>query len=258
MELWCRHQRSEYEDLSSPDVKMNQGKHGGSDPHDVRYISDKTGMRLNRSDRTEKWRVAVVIAVVALHLFAGRLFLTATQIRTVVPHPERATPLTFLYFRERPPPPPVLSSSRAIKEAVNRTPPPRPPTIIAPNIDNAITVPPVNWDAEADAGVQELLDHDEQLRQHRNLAGPSDSQLQRAREIAPITSEHHEPGNSERSEGGEVITWENDKCYFTNHGTTTFGPPQTSRVCKDPPKPETELFKDMQKSLDDRVTNRTP
>lgn len=237
---------------------MNPGKHGGSEPDGVRYISDKTGMRLNRSDLTEKWRVAVVIAVVALHLLVGTLFLAATQIRTVVPHPERAIPLTFLYFRELPPPPPVLSSSRVIKEAVNRTPPPRPPTIIAPNPDNAITVPPINWNAEAHAGVQQVLNHDEELRQHRNLAGPSDSQLQRAREIAPSTSEHHEPGKSERSEGGEVITWENDQCYITNHGTTTFGPPQTLRVCKDPPKPETQLFKDMQKSLDDRVTNRTP
>jgi hypothetical protein len=34
--------------------------------------------------------------------------------------------------------------------------------------------------------------------------------------------------------------------------------PQTSKVCKDPPKPETELFKDMRKKLDEGAKGRAP
>ena len=50
----------------------------------------------------------------------------------------------------------------------------------------------------------------------------------------------------------------NDKCFYTNHGITTFGLPQTGMVCKDPPKPETDLFKDMRKKLDEGAKGRAP
>ena len=41
--------------------------------------------------------------------------------------------------------------------------------------------------------------------------------------------------------------------FYTTHGISTFGMPQTSQVCKDPPKPETELFKDIRKKPDERA-----
>jgi hypothetical protein len=34
--------------------------------------------------------------------------------------------------------------------------------------------------------------------------------------------------------------------------------PQTTKVCKDPPKPETDLFKDMRKKLDAGAKRRVP
>ncbi len=74
----------------------------------------------------------------------------------------------------------------------------------------------------------------------------------------PLVRDYHQLGDSERAEGGELITWVDDKCYFTTHGVTTFGMPQTSRVCKDPSKPETELFKDMRKKLDEGAKGRAP
>jgi hypothetical protein len=60
------------------------------------------------------------------------------------------------------------------------------------------------------------------------------------------------------AEVGELITWMNDKCYYTTHGIATFGMPQTSMVCKDPPKPETDLFKHMRKKLDAAPKGRAP
>jgi hypothetical protein len=101
------------------------------------------------------------------------------------------------------------------------------------------------------------MDNEEQARRRRNLAGPSDSQLEWWKNNAPAVGEHHKPGDTEHSEG-EVITWQNDKCFWTTRGLTTYGMPQTSKVCKDPFKPDTELFKDMRKKLDERDTNRAP
>jgi hypothetical protein len=124
--------------------------------------------------------------------------------------------------------------------------------------NNAITVPYIDWDAEAKEGAQRKVDNEEAERRRRNLAGPSDSQLDWARNNAAVTSEHHKWGDSERAEGGEVITWENEKCYWTTHGVTIYGMLQTVKVCKDPPKTDAELFKEMRKKLDERGASPTP
>jgi hypothetical protein len=65
-------------------------------------------------------------------------------------------------------------------------------------------------------------------------------------------------GDTEGAAGGRVITWVSDKCYWTTSGATTAGIPQTTKVCKDPPKADEELFKDMRKKLDDTDTSRLP
>jgi hypothetical protein len=132
------------------------------------------------------------------------------------------------------------------------------PSIVAPASSNAITLPYVDWSAEAEGVGKRQIDSEELERRWRNLAGPSDSQLDWSRNNIPLVHDHHELGDTERAEGGEVITWENDKCYWTTRGITTFGMPETSKVCKDLEKPDGDLFKDMRKKLDERNTNRTP
>lgn len=79
-----------------------------------------------------------------------------------------------------------------------------------------------------------------------------------SRNNTPLVREYHQPGDDESAEGGELISWVSDKCYYTTHGIATFGMPQTSKVCKDPPKPETDLFKDMRKKLDAGAKRRAP
>src|SRR5882757_7148573 len=56
---------------------------------------DYRGMLSSQSDRSERWRMAVFIAVACLHLFAGILIVEATRFRTVTP-PEQYIALTFL------------------------------------------------------------------------------------------------------------------------------------------------------------------
>ncbi len=124
--------------------------------------------------------------------------------------------------------------------------------------NNAITAPYIDSGAEAEAAGKRKIENDEAERRRRNLAGPSDSQLDWARSNAAIVGEHHAVGDSERAEGGEAITWENDKCYWTTHGVTIYGMPQTLKVCKDPPQADAELFKEMRKKLDERDASRAP
>jgi hypothetical protein len=218
-------------------------------------------MLLTRPDRTERWRVAVFFAVVGVHLLAGLLMLAATKVRTAILSPEQGVIVTFLPSAELRRPPSDLSTSPVPtnlsnpKKRESSTPADGKP-VAEP--DNAITVPYIDWGAEAEAGAQRNFDNDEAERRRRNLAGPSDSQLDWARNNAAIVGEHHKLGDSERAEGGEAITWENDKCYWTTHGVTIYGMPQTSKVCKDPPKADAELFKEMRKKLDERDTGRTP
>jgi len=199
------------------------------------------------SHRAERWRFAVFIAVVGLHLFVGFLILAAPKARIPTSRPEQFVPLTFLSFTEPHRPTSDFSTSQAVPVG------PKPmvePSVAAPALNNAITLPSVDWGAEADGAAQRRIDNEETTRHRRNLAGPSDSQLDWARNNIPFVSEHHKLGDSERPGDGEVITWENDNCYWTTHGITTFGTPQPLKVCKDPPKPDTALFKEMRKNLD--------
>jgi hypothetical protein len=101
--------------------------------------------------------------------------------------------------------------------------------------------------------------HDEEAaRRRRNLAGPSESELDWARNDAPEVRDQHEMGDTERAEGGQTVTWLNDKCHFTPRGPTAIGIPDTKKVCKDPPKPDDPLFKDLREKLDEQAAKRLP
>jgi hypothetical protein len=123
--------------------------------------------------------------------------------------------------------------------------------------NNAISLP-LDLKLDAGAAARRQSDKEESERHWRNLAGPSESQLEWWRNNTPLARDRHLSGDSEHAEGGELITWVDDKCFYTTHGITTIGMPQTSMVCKDPPKPETELFKDMRKTLDEGAKGRAP
>lgn len=167
-------------------------------------------------------------------------------------------PLSLLWLsQESPPQRPVPSAlpERNLKRREASLDNARPPDVATPEPSNAITLP---LDFSSDTIARRQADKEENARRWRNLAGPSESQLEWSRNNVPLVRDYHQLGDSEHAEGGELITWVNDKCYFTTHGVTTFGMPQTSKVCKDPPKPETELFKDMRKKMDEGAKGRAP
>jgi hypothetical protein len=218
-------------------------------------------MRLKRPDRSERWRVAVFIAVVCLHVLAGLLIFATGTIRI-----ERVraleTPLSLLWLsRENPPKAPVTSPASIPEHSLNRraaSPDVEPPAdIAAPEPSNAITLP-LDLSTDAEAVARRRSESEENERRRRNLAGPSDSQLEWSKNNVPLIRDYHQRNDIEHAEGGEIITWMNDKCFYTTQGISTFGLPQTSMVCKDPPKPETDLFKDMRKKLDESTKGRAP
>jgi hypothetical protein len=216
-------------------------------------------MQLRRPGQSERLRLAVFVAVVGLHFLAGLIVLSNGIIRVARLRSEDA-PLSFLSLSpKRPPELPVTSPAtptqnvrrREASRDVERLPNPA-----EPQTNNAITLP-FDLSTDADAAARRQSDKEENERRWRNLAGPSESQLEWWKNNAPL-ARAHQLGDTEHAEGGELITWVNDRCYFTTHAITTFGMPQTSQVCKDPPAPDTELFKDMRKKLDARPMGRAP
>jgi len=214
-------------------------------------------MRLRRPGQSERWRVAVFVAVVCLHVLAGLLILASGTIRIARVRVVDAPPSLLWLPQESPPQSPVPPALPEHNLKRRRAPldNARPPDVATPEPGNAITLP---LDLRSDTVARRQADQEEKERRWRNLAGPSESQLEWSRNNVPLVRDYHQWGDSERAEGGELITWVNDKCFFTTHGINTFGMPQTSQVCKDPPKPETELFKDMRKKLDEGAKGRAP
>lgn len=217
-------------------------------------------MQLRRPKQSERWRVAVFIAVVGLHLLAGSMILATGTLR-IARLRSADSPLTFLPLAQQrrpqlqatsPATPTQTLRKREISADFDRL-----PSVAAPEPNNAITLP-FDLGKEADATVQQEVDKQEHEKRWRNLAGPSESQLEWWKNNVPLIRDRHQFGDSEHAEGGELITWVDDRCYYTTHGIATFGMPQTSEVCKDPPKPDTELFKDMRKKLDERPKGRAP
>lgn len=201
------------------------------------------------------------VAVAGLHVLAGLLFFATSFIR-IGRSNAADTPLSLLWLsREDPPRLPLTSSApnaeRSVKRPQTSRDVDRPPGAVEPEPSDAITLP-MDVRNAADAAARRQAVKEENERRWRNLAGPSESQLERSRNNVPLVRDYHRFGDGERAEGGELIAWVNDKCYFTTHGISTFGLPQTSQVCKDPPKPETELFKDMRRKLDQGAKGPAP
>jgi hypothetical protein len=218
-------------------------------------------MRLRRAGQSARWRVAVFVAVAGLHFIAGWIILAAGGIRIGALRGVDA-PLSLVWLTRESIPkldaaPPASIPSQHTEQLKPSPDVVQPPSPMEPEPNNAITLP-FDLSGEADAVARRQSDKEETERRWRNLAGPSESQLEWSRNNAPLIRDYHQLGDDERAEGGELITWVSDKCYFTTHGLTTFGMPQTSKVCKDPPKPETELFKDMRKKLDEGAKGRAP
>jgi hypothetical protein len=218
-------------------------------------------MRLRRPGQAERWRAAVFAAVTGLHVLAIWVLFATGTIRIARLHAADA-PLSLLWlFPESPLRVPAASKSSAPEHNLKQRSGSRevepPPSVMPPEPSNAISLP-FDLSTDADSIARRQAEDEENEKRRRNLAGPSDSQLEWSRHNVPLVRGYHQRNDIEHAEGGEIITWMNDKCFYTNRGITTFGLPQTSMVCKDPPKPETDLFKDMRKKLEESAQRPTP
>jgi hypothetical protein len=217
-------------------------------------------MRLMRYGQSGKERLAVFVAVLGLHILAGLLIFATASIR--IARVRAAAPLSLLWLSQKSPPnlrlnSPAPTPDHSLKRKTASPDVERPLEVAAPEPSNAITLP-LDLSTDADSAAKRQADKDENEGRRRNLAGPSDSQLEWSRNNAPLIRDYHQLNDTEHAEGGEIITWMNDKCFYTTHGISNFGLPQTSMVCKDPPKPETELFMDMRKKLDESAKGPAP
>ena len=199
-----------------------------------------------------RWRVVVFVAVVGLHFLLGLLIFATGSIRIARLRVVDTVPSLLWLTPELPPQPPAAAAASIPEHNLKRREASpdvdRPLEVATSGPSNAITLPS-DLSAHADAVARRQADEEENERRWRNLVGPSESQLEWSRNNVPLVRDYHQLGDSARAEGGDLITWVNDKCYFTTHGITAYGMPGTSKVCKDPPKPETDLFKGMPKSF---------
>jgi len=215
---------------------------------------------LKRPDRSQRGRFAVLVAVIGLHVLAGFLLFSTGTIR--IARLSANAPLSLLWLTpENSQKRPLPSAATAAGPSLKRREAPRdidqPPEAALPEPSNAISLS-LDLSGDADLAARRQADKEESERRRRNLAGPSESQLEWSRNNLPLIRNYHQLGDEERAEGGELMTWVNDRCYYTTHGATMYGMPQTLKLCKDPFKPKTDLFKDMRKKLEDGANGRAP
>jgi hypothetical protein len=186
---------------------------------------------------SQKWgqtRYAVLLAVSGLHVALVIALISVAKVRlrlASAPHPIE---LLVLHPNASPAiskPPPLLD--RARKADPTTVPPPPALTIVPLDSPTVDAGPAVDWTSEAQRVAQERVAKGDPNDRFRSfLKHPQGI------ETPPIDTNHHAAGESQHYEGGEVITWLNDRCYYTSKGTPDphSGMPTTQKVCKDPPR----------------------
>jgi hypothetical protein len=139
-----------------------------------------------------------------------------------------------------------ISMSQARPEAI---PPPLPPdrveprapitaTVPAPVViappsqpGTAITLPPIDWYAEGQRAARNAFPDNAKLSPEGSL-----DSAPKAMELPDLSNRPHQRGDTEHFEGGESITWLDERCYITNRPVpppTMAGEFQMQRpVCK--------------------------
>ena len=123
------------------------------------------------------------------------------------------------------------TSPKTTSEQKSRTPFARtPPPVVeasAPVPGTAITVPPIDWYAESARAARNAFSDEV-----REKPAPSLDSKPVALVLPDKSKQPHKAGDTEHFEGGEVITWLNERCYVSNRpGPVGFGG-ESKKVCK--------------------------
>jgi hypothetical protein len=96
-----------------------------------------------------------------------------------------------------------------------------------PELSTAITVPPIDWYAEGARSAREVFK--DQLRE---TPEPSLDSKPQALVLPDRSNLPHKAGDTEHFEGGEVITWVNERCYYSNRPSAISFGGASQKVCK--------------------------
>ena len=101
--------------------------------------------------------------------------------------------------------------------------------VVAPGPEHstAITVPPIDWYAEGARSAREVFK--DQLRE---TPEPSLDSKPQALVLPDRSNLPHKAGDTEHFEGGEVITWVNERCYYSNRPSAISFGGASQKVCK--------------------------
>lgn len=146
------------------------------------------------------------------------------------PPVDETVPLAMIWLSEPEPPrapeelPPPVAPRSPEPTAVE----PLPPDLAAPRVSTAITLPPeqavprVDWYAEGTRVARSVVIDTPAARPQ-----PSPDAEARVLVLPDDAGEPHRNGDVERREGGELITWISERCYYSNRSTEslTGGPP---------------------------------
>lgn len=155
--------------------------------------------------------IALVLAVVV-----NALFLSLWLLSRVDPVRESVVQAMIWISAPRPlPAPPVPNEPRAASAV--RVPLPIVVTP-APEQSTAITIPPIDWYAEAARSARNAFPDEVGEK-----PAPSLDSRPQALVLPDKSKQPHKFGDEEHLEGGEIITWMNETCYVSNKLTEGFG-----------------------------------
>jgi hypothetical protein len=82
----------------------------------------------------------------------------------------------------------------------------------APSIESTapISIPPIDWAAEAERAARDVVARQSEGDSLRSLDAHPEGM-----DLPPPDQRGHHLGDTEHLEGGEIIDWVNDKCYYT-------------------------------------------
>ena len=178
---------------------------------------------MRAKNRTHARIAALALAGAVNALFVSLWLLSRAQVAPVPAVTAMIWLTTPMPLRPLPKPSPKLKE-RAPSSA--RTPLPAASPAPALVRDTAISVPPIDWDAEGARSVGNLK---EEVKEKRGTALDSKPQVL----VLPDRSNlPPKAGDTQRFEGGQVITWINEVCHYTSRpGPMNFGG-ESRKVCK--------------------------
>jgi hypothetical protein len=179
-------------------------------------------------------RLPLFAAVALAHVFVIAIIIASSQFQVLLPATMDRQELVLLDLRDAVRTQAMVKSivSRSVSRIATRPPATPPPKagVVAP-APARTHAGPIDWAAEARQVVRNSIEREARGDPYRSF-----SIYARGIDV-PDRDATQRRGDSQRFEGGEVISWISDRCFYTNRGWDPFTViPQAQLLCKDPPR----------------------